>query len=436
MIPGRRLVIAVALLSLPLLASGLSQTVADAALLLNLILVALACVDLWISPSPSKIQVERQVSSVLSVGTSNPVTLAVRNGSMHPLRITVHDDAGPLCHVEKLPQELPIPAGTESVFHYSVRPLKRGASQFERVYLRFPTRLGFWTRRENRVLMTLVSIYPDIRAVYRYELMAQRNRLAELGVRSTRIAGQGREFERLREYRQGDELRQIDWKATARQRALISREFTVERNQNIVILVDCGRFMKTEAQGISFLDCALNAALMLSYIALSQGDNVSMLAFSGRIERYVRPVRGTPGIRSILQSTYDLQVSPDVPDFSLALEYLMRVQRKRALVVLITCVTDEMQLRVIGDSLRLRSLPWLPLCVLLQDEGLRQMAEQIPETSLQAFHAAAAAQILTGQMTQAAALRESGVQLLDTFPDQLSTRLINEYLRIKTRNLM
>jgi uncharacterized protein (DUF58 family) len=304
------------------------------------------------------------------------------------------------------------------------------------VHISFSSRLGLWYRRQVRPLKTPIRIYPDIRAVYKCELMARRNRLAEIGVRLVRIPGQGREFERLREYRHGDEIRQIDWKATSRQRQLITREFQVERNQNIVIMLDCGRFMRNEFDGISLLDHALNAAIMLSYIALGQGDNVALLAFSERIERFVRPVRGRPGIQQILRSTYDLRAADSVSDYNLALDYLVSVQRKRALVVLITFVTDELQLKVIAQSLKRKSLPWLPLCVLLQDTALRSLADRIPDSDLDVCHTAAAAQILSGQIREAALLREAGVMLIDTPPELLSEQLINEYLSIKARNLM
>ena len=266
--------------------------------------------------------------------------------------------------------------------------------------------------------------------------MAQKNRLAEIGVRNIQMPGQGREFERLREFRYGDEIRQVDWKATARHRQLISREFNVERNQNIVLLVDSGRFMRNELNGITYLDRALNSAIMLSYIALGQGDNVSLLAFSNKIERFIRPVRGKPGIQTILRSTYDIQASPNATDYGLALEYLSLVQRKRALVIIITFVTDELQLNVIGENLRARSLPYLPMCVLLQDIGLRDLADQKPDSDLAAFHSAAAAEILTAQMRKVASLRESGIMMIDTPPDLLTERLINEYLSVKTRNLI
>lgn len=436
MIPTRRLVLLTAILAVPLLLSGIDRNVADLALLVNLVLVAVACVDLLISPGPDAIELRRVISEVLSVGASNPASLVVRNRSHAKLRLSLHDDPGPLCSVDRLPQTLDLAPNKELTVHYTVMPHRRGASEMKAIHLRFPTRLGLWTRQQTRTVVTHIRIYPDIRAVYKYELMSRQNRLSEIGVRMVRMPGQGREFERLREFRYGDEIRQIDWKATARQRELISREFNVERNQNIVIMVDCGRFMRNETDGISYLDRALNSAIMLSYIALGQGDNVSLLAFSSRIERFIRPVRGKPGIQSILRSTYDIQASPHASDYSMALEYLTTVQRKRALVVLITFVTDELQLRVIGDSLKLRSLPYLPLCVLLQDVGLRAMANRIPETDLAAFHTAAAAQILTGQSHEAASLREAGVMLIDTPPDLLTERLINEYLSIKARNLM
>jgi uncharacterized protein (DUF58 family) len=436
MIPTRRLVLLAALLAIPLMLSGINRNLGDTALLVNLVLVAVACVDLLISPNPEQIEVRREISEVLSVGASNPASLIVRNRSYHRLLLSLHDDPGEMCSVQRLPQTITLEPDKELTVHYTVTPHRRGASEIVAVHLRYPTRLGLWSRQQIRPLATPIRIYPDIRAVYRYELMSRQNRLSEIGVRMVRMPGQGREFERLREFRYGDEIRQIDWKATARQRQLISREFNVERNQNIVIMVDCGRFMRNETHGISYLDRALNSAIMLSYIALGQGDNVSLLAFSSRIERFIRPVRGKPGIQSILRSTYDIQASNHASDYSMALEYLTTVQRKRALVVLITFVTDELQLRVIGDSLKLRSLPYLPLCVLLQDVGLRAMASSTSKSDLDAFHTAAAAQILTGQSHEAAALREAGVMLIETPPDLLTERLINEYLSIKARNLM
>ena len=436
MSPSRLLIALVLLLALPLFLAPVDRNIADVGLLLNLVLLAAAIVDFFISPSPRVLEVHRDVADVLSVATRNPMMLRVKNKSGRAIRLTIDDEPGPLAESADLPQTLVLQPWKEMGVQYGVIPLKRGENVMGPVYLTFPTRLRLWNRREVRQLFSKVKVYPDIRAVHRYDLLARQNRLAELGVRTMRMPGQGREFERLREFRYGDETRHIDWKATARQRTLITREFNVERNQNIVIMVDCGRFMRNESEGVSYLDRALNSAIMLAYIALGQGDNVSLLAFSNKIERFIRPVRGKPGIQSILRSTYDIQVSHHAADYTMALEYLAKVQRNRALVLLITFVTDELQLDVIGESLLLRSLPYLPLCVLLQDVGLRDLAHRVPDTDLDAYHTAAAAQILSGQTAKVAALRDAGVMIIDTAPQLLTERLINEYLSIKMRGLI
>lgn len=436
MIPTRRLILVTTVLALPLLLAGLFPATAELALLANLVLLAVAFTDLQISSRPDQLQIRREISDVLSLGAENPAELHVISRSPFPVQLTIHDDPGPDCRVEKLPQVLTIKPDRTAQVNYTIRPIRRGQSALEAVHLRFSTRLGLWNRHSVRRLETPIRIYPDIRAVYRYELLARQNRLAEIGVRNTRMPGQGSQFERLRDYRYGDEIRSIDWKATARQQRLISREFNVERNQNIVLMVDCGRFMRNEVEGISYLDYALNAALMLSYIALGQGDNVALLAFSDQIERYVRPVHGRPGMQQILRSTFDLQVSDRVSDFSRAFEYLTQVQRKRALVILITFATNELQLRVIGESLRLRSVSWLPLCILLQDVRLMDLANSQPKSDVAAFHTAAAAEILTIMQDEAERIRESGVSLIDIAPQRLTEQVINQYLRAKAQNLM
>lgn len=436
MIPTRRLILLLVVLALPLLLAEVVPVVADIALLLNLGLLAAVIADLLISARPSQLQVRREVSDVLSLGDDNPARLIVTNRSSRPIQLTVHDDSGPLCRTDRLPQTQIAPVDRSIEYAYSIRPLRRGRSSLQAVHLRFPTRLGLWNRHHVRELPAEIRIYPNIRAVYRYQLLARQNRLAELGVRNTRMPGQGSQFERLRDYRYGDEIRNIDWKATARNQRLISREFNVERNQNIVLMVDCGRFMRNEVDGISYLDYALNAALMLSDVALGQGDNVSLLAFSDRVERFVRPVHGRPGMQQILQSTFDLQLSDRVSDFPAAFEYLTRMQRKRALVILITYAANELQLRVIGESLRLKSLSWLPLCVLLQDVGLQKLANSLPQTDVDAFQTAAAAEIITIMHDEAERIRDRGVNLIDTPPQLLTEHVINEYLRAKARNLM
>jgi len=281
-----------------------------------------------------------------------------------------------------------------------------------------------------------VRIFPDIRAVREFDLLALKNRLEEAGLKQYRIRGQGGEFERLREYRREDEMRHIDWKATAKHRRLISREYNVERNQNVVILLDCGRSMCNETDGISHLDSGLNAATILSYVALGQGDNVSLVAFSDRIERFVGPLHGKPAVQTIVREMYDVQPRWEASDYGLACDELLRRQRKRALVVLITHTLDEQHLWSIGSYLKTLTTPHVLVCVFIRDRALSALASRVPEDDVEAFQSAGAAELMTTQTRKLAELRDSGVLVIETFPNELNASLINQYLDLKARHLL
>lgn len=402
----------------------------------NVVVVALALVDLLITPSPGRVVVTRELAPVLSVGARNPVRLRVESRARLPLRVELSDSPPQPSRVEGLPARVRVPGHRARELSYTLTPGRRGRHRFGPVYLRFPSRLGLWLRSEERPLDQEVKVFPDIQAVHRYELLARRNRLAEEGYKLWRLRGQGGEFERLREYRREDEVRRIDWKATAKMQTLISREFTVERNQNVLFLLDCGRSMVNEADGVPHMERGLNTAVMLSYIALSQGDNVSFLAFSNRIERFVGPVRGKLAVQRIIRAAFDLEASYDAADYSLAIEEVLRRQRKRALVILVTHALDEQHLAALSTYLQPLTRSHLLLVALLRDVGLTQLAEQSPSTELEAFHVAAAAEILAAQARMVAALADRGVMVLQTTPGALSAVVINQYLDVKARHLL
>jgi len=240
----------------------------------------------------------------------------------------------------------------------------------------------------------------------------------------------------LREYRREDEYRHIDWKATARQQKLVSREYVVERNQNILLLLDCGRSMCNELDGISHLDRALNAAIVLSYVALRQGDNVGLLACSNRVERWVRPMRGAAAVQTIIRQTYDLEPRYEATDYGLMVEQLRRRFRKRSLVVLLTHALDELHLQAIGRHLRELRSPHLVLGSFLRNVPLHNRVRDIPKTDVDAFQIAAAAEMVATQTLQIAELQHTGLLVLDTLPEHLSANLITHYLDIKARHLL
>lgn len=396
----------------------------------------LSLVDLVVTPSLLAIEVNRDVNEVLSVGTPNSVKLWFTNRGSVPLKIHVHDEPPMPCSYADLPFDIELFPNKHQYSIYHVEPHHRGKNRFRRVFLQMKSRLGLWTLYDERDIHQVVRIYPDIKAVHGVELMARRNRLAETGIKMSRLRGRGTEFDRLREYRRGDEFRSIDWKATSRHQELISREYVVEKNQNIIFLLDCGRSMCNADEGVTHFDRALNAAILLSYVALRQGDTVSLMACSNKVERWVPPVRGAGSIQKLIRQVYDLDPVYEASDYRLMSEQLQLRYRKRSLVVVLTHALDEVHLSHLSDALRMMRWPHLVLSAFLRNVPLQERMNAIPETDREAFQIAAAADIVATQTTQIAALQKSGLLILDTLPENLSVNLISRYLDIKARQLL
>jgi len=403
---------------------------------LNFLIFGAALIDLIVSPSLARVDVQREASDVMSVGARNAVRIWLTNRNRSPVTIDFQDVPPQPCATDGLPFVISLSPLKARYRVYYAEPHHRGQTSFGDVFLRSRSRLGFWTFFDQRPAAKPVKVYPDIQAVHGIELLARRNRLAETGLKLSLLRGRGTEFDRVREYRREDEFRHIDWKATARQRQIISREYVVERNQNILIVLDCGRSMCNELGGISHLDRALNAAIVLSYIALRQGDNVGFLAFSNRAERWVRPVRGAGAIQTIIRHTYDIQPRYEVSDYSLMVEELRRRFRKRSLVVLLTHALDELHLEAITRHVRQLRSPHLVLAAFLRNVPLYERMQSVPKSDVDAFQIAAAAEMVHTQTRQIAELHHSGLLVLDTLPEQLSADLISRYLEVKARHLL
>ncbi|MEX2288425.1 MAG: DUF58 domain-containing protein [Planctomycetaceae bacterium] len=436
MTPRLNLLLLIALAGVPLVAGIWIRGAGPVGVLLTIAVVLLALVDLAISPALARIGVSRETGDVLSVGARNPVKIRLNNRTGATVTVEVHDEPPSPCTNFDLPFHITLEPGAHRYMVYHTQPRHRGRSRFGVVYLRCVSRLSFWELYDERDLEQPVKIYPDIKAVYGVELLARQNRLAEAGVRMSRLRGRGNEFDRLRDYRREDEYRDIDWKATARHQALISRDYVVEKNQNILFLLDCGRSMCNEQDGITHFDRALNAAILLSYVALRQGDTVGMLACSNRVERWVRPVRGTAGTQTLIRHTYDLEPTYQASDYGLMVEELRRRYRKRSLVVLLTHAIDEVHMNLLAQHARELRSPHLLLVALLQNVPLHERVNSIPQADIEAFQIAAAAEMAASQSLEAARLEKSGVLVIDTLPEQFSSRLISRYLDIKARHLL
>lgn len=400
--------------------------------------IIVAIVDVVISPTMAKIAVEREVGDVMSVGARNAVRIKLFNSNEHDVLAAVHDEPPMPGDISDLPFHIELPAGRGRYFVYHITPHRRGRNRFGRIFLQVQSRLSFWTLCSERMEPEPreIRIYPDIQSVHAIELLARRNRLAEAGVKMSRLRGRGNDFDRLREYQREDEYRSIDWKATSRCGQLITREYVIERNQNILFLIDSGRSMCNEVGGISHFDRALNSILMLSYVALRQGDTVGVMCCSNKVDRWVPPVRGKSAIQGLIRHTYDIEPSYHATDYKLMVEQLRQRYRKRSLVVLVTHALDEVHLTAISRVMRELKTPHLVVGAFMRNVELHDRLNELPATDLQAFQVAAAADMIGTQALQIANLHASGLYVMDVLPEELTANLVSQYLDIKARHLL
>jgi uncharacterized protein (DUF58 family) len=373
MIPSRALVL-LAIVPLALAAA----TLVDRTLLLPMLaadlgIALIAAFDALLARRPL-VTVKRHAPAVLSIGRSNLITLELRSSARRRLAVTVADDLFDTAECDDLVQRVDLPARGQGTARYHVRPTRRGAHALGDHHVRYASPLGLWIRQENIAAESPVKVDPDVQAVRAYDLMAQKDR-DPAALRTSRRRGGESEFERLREYRTGDEFRSIDWKATARRQKLISREYQLESNQSILFLLDAGRLMTARTQGLSLFDHALNATLMLSHIAARAGDHVGLLAFADGIKSYAPPAGGSGAARRIIQAGYDLHPELCESDYGAAFEHVGLRVRKRSLVVLFTQVVDEVAAAELLRLMRGVMPRHLPLMVILRDVEIDALVE-------------------------------------------------------------
>jgi uncharacterized protein (DUF58 family) len=337
-----------------------------------------------------------------------------------------------------LPVRFELAPGQRAVGTYRVTPSRRGAYELGDHFVRYPSPLGLLVRQLKIPARSPVKVYPDVAIVRTYELLARQDRAAPL-VR-TRMRGGESEFERLRDHQKDDEFRRIDWKATARRQKLIARDYQLEQNQNVVCLLDCGRLMTEESEGLSHFDHALNANLMMAHVAARSGDQIGLLAFADRVLRYLPPLGGARAGQRLVQASYDLHPTLVESNYAAAFDLLSLRLRKRSLVVLFTQLVDDVAAQSVLRLMRGLYPRHLPLCVLFRYLELDELAEPralVPrENALDLYVRSAAAEINLWREKLVRDLKAGGALVLHVAPKKLTPSLVNRYLEIKARQLL
>jgi uncharacterized protein (DUF58 family) len=373
--------------------------------------------------------VVRRLPATLALGVRIDVALRVANTSGRRLRCELHDHHPASFEAEGLPRSLSLAPLEWTEVVYQVRPVARGETRFGATELRIFSPLGLWQATRNVDNESVVRVYPNFRALAKYTLLATDNRLSQIGVLQVRRRGEGMEFHQLREYRQGDSQRAIDWKATSRTTRLISREYEDEKDQRVLLVVDCGRRMAAKDDELSHFDHALNSALLLAHVAARQGDAVGMLTMAG-VSRYCEPRKSVAAVNAILNQAYDIEPTLAVPDYHQAARDVMRHVRRRALVIILTNLRDEDDSTLLPALSLLRTRHLVVLASLREAIIGRALSARVDSFDRAVTHAAAA-DYLAGRERSFRRLDAAGVVTLDVEPERLAISLVNRYLELK-----
>jgi len=437
----RRFLALVLLAALPVAASAYFPWLLYFGLGYGALLLGLVLADYALSPRPADFELWREHDSRLSLGAWNPIHVFVRHRAARgrlrgPWRCAVRDEAPVAFALDPTVLAAQVPSRETADLVYHARPPRRGDYQFGDLNLRWWGGLGLIVRQARYPAAGGVKVYPNLIDVRKYDLLVRRGRLHELGLRASKLRGQGTEFERLRDYLPDDEYRRIDWKATARRGKPISVEYETERSQNIVAVLDIGRLMRGPVGDLSKMDYAVNAVLMLAYVATLRGDKVGLMTFADQVEGYLVPRQGKGQFYRMLELLYGVQSQPVEPDYRRALAYLAAKQKKRSLVVCFTDLAGGLASEALLAGLIPVQQRHLALCVTVSDPGIVALAEQRPRNSAAVYEGTVAQQLLEQRQVTLETLRQRGVLTLDVPADRLTVAVINRYLELKARTMI
>ncbi|MDY6947199.1 MAG: DUF58 domain-containing protein [Pseudomonadota bacterium] len=406
-------------------------------------LVAAAAVDVtmtrreWNASTP---QLVRILPPAFALGVRQTIHLTISVSSTRTWRCRLYDHVDATLLTEGIPADLALGGGTQTQFSYRVTPSRRGIVQFAAADVRIHSRWGLWELMERLGDEQHSRVYPDFAQVARYAWLAGDRRLSEIGIKTYQQRGEGTDFKQLAEYRSGDPVRHIDWRATLRFEKLIVREFQSERDQCVLLLIDCGRRMRADdrvgAIGSSHFDQVLNAVMLLSYVALKQGDAVGALTFGTPpgTQHWFAPRKGATTLNALMGELYAVQPSPTHSDYLSAARDLLVRFNKRALVVLITNFRDE-DSSEFSQAVSLLRTRHLVLTASLRERVVRELASQpIEQASADVDAPLEIASAHLYEQSRRDALNRMTAHhslVVDAEPERLGIELTNRYQGLK-----
>lgn len=397
-------------------------------------LFVLTIIDILLIFSNSQpIEVQRKVNNRLNLGDENKVTVTIFNKTNQPINFSL---------IEGFPFEMQVRAtvfkgilGPEGKreFQYQFVPKRRGEFFFGDVFVIIRSIFFIASRRVDVPLQETVHVYPSVLQMKQYELKVFQQQKTSAGIKKIRRLGNNSEFEQIKNYIQGDELKTINWKATSRRNELMVNQYQEEKSQNIYCIIDKSRNMQMEFNELSMLDYSINSSLVFSNIALRKGDKAGLITYSDKIGTMLAAERSGGQMRRIQEALYNQKTQYKESNFELLYQSIRRTVRSRSLLVLFTNFETEFAMRRAMPYLRKLNQKHILMVVFFQNSELQELAFQPSKTIHEVYQSAVAERMISIKTRIARELKQNGIQTVLTLPEELSINTINKYLELKAK---
>ena len=404
-------------------------------LLLGLYLLAIA-LDVFLLYRVRGITASRQCPARLSNGDDNQIRLRVESSYSFPITLSVIDEIPVVFQLRDVCFHLKLSPGEGKTIKYTLRPTRRGTYAFGHIRVFVSDRIGLVQRRFTCAEQEKVKVYPSFLMLHRYELLAMSDNLTEIGIKKISRVGHQTEFEQIKEYVKGDDYRTINWKASARRHQLMVNVYQDERSQQIYNVIDKGRVMQQAFRGMTLLDYAINASLVLSYVAMRRDDKAGLVTFNEHFDTFVPASRQSGQMQTLLEKLYAQETTYGETDFSALCVHLSKHVSKRSLLVLYTNFSNLNSMN--------RQLPYLQqlsrqhrlLVVFFEDSELKEYINRNPVNTEEYYRHVIAEKFTYEKRLIVTTLKQNGIYSVLTTPENLSIDVINKYLEMKSRQLI
>jgi len=426
-VPTRRLALACAVASIAMV--GLGSWAGFAAV--NGLLVVIAAVDLVFTPSPTRVEIDREIPEIVALDAVGEIMWRVTNPTRRRLVVDFADELAPSLRARTRRAKITLPAGRTVEVRTKFRPARRGKFEIRDMAVRVEGPLGLVARQKDRHRTTTLRVYPPFRSKDEAELRVRRAQILEIGLRTAQSRGGGTEFDQLREYTNDDEFKRIDWAATARAGKAIVRTYRAERNQTVISLLDNGRVMAARVDDVPKVEHAMDAVMMITAVSTRLGDRAGLVAFDRVVRSVVPPGHGRNQLGRVTESMYALEPQLAESDYQGAFAETLARFRRRAMLIIYTDLVEQAVHETLLPALPLITRSHLVVVATVQDPDVVRWAVRSPLDEEEAYRKASAINALDERRRITARLRGLGATVVDAPPGRLAPQLADAYLKVK-----